>query len=394
MMRTETERNSVNLLLIALVLAAASVACTRVTELVRGPTQPEKVRRLNSEVPSGIKNAERVYLKESSFVIVLSDSNEILLKNADGEPIAVEALNKMLTEYLANTPKYDAKIYIKAGAGRDPRTFVALLDEIRKHDIDEVNLLVSRRTAEENASDFRAGRDVPEPDHAFEVRVRSQISYFRPNPLLLVARGNAASGRITINNEDFGTHDSMIDKLKEILRQRESYGVFREGKNEVEATVKLVLEEQIGKYGDVIKLVDALKLAGANPIVLIKEGDEFDIPEDLIPTPDTRQGRAVDTTDKKPKMISGGVLNGQANSLPKPSYPPAARAVRATGAVTVEVTVDTNGNVVSASAVSGHPLLRAAAAQAARSAKFSPTLLSGEPVSVKGVLTYNFELPQ
>jgi protein TonB len=94
-----------------------------------------------------------------------------------------------------------------------------------------------------------------------------------------------------------------------------------------------------------------------------------------------------------PKQISGGVLNGKARSLPKPSYPPAARAVRASGAVTVQVLIDENGNVVSASAVSGHPLLRAAAAGAARNAKFSPTMLSGQPVKVSGVITYSFVAP-
>ncbi len=94
-----------------------------------------------------------------------------------------------------------------------------------------------------------------------------------------------------------------------------------------------------------------------------------------------------------PKQISGGVLNGKARSLPKPPYPAAARAVRAGGPVTVQVLIDENGNVVSASAVSGHPLLRAAAASAARGAKFSPTMLSGQPVKVSGVITYNFVAP-
>ena len=93
---------------------------------------------------------------------------------------------------------------------------------------------------------------------------------------------------------------------------------------------------------------------------------------------------------KVPKQISGGVLNGKATSLPKPPYPPAARAVRAAGAVSVQVLIDESGNVVSATAVSGHPLLRAAAVQAARGARFSPTQLSGQPVKVSGVITYNF----
>ena len=88
--------------------------------------------------------------------------------------------------------------------------------------------------------------------------------------------------------------------------------------------------------------------------------------------------------------ISGGVLNGKAISLPKPAYPPIARAAHASGTVVVQVLIDENGNVVSAHAVSGHPLLQAAAVGAARQAKFSPTKLSGQPVKVTGVIQYNF----
>jgi protein TonB len=91
-----------------------------------------------------------------------------------------------------------------------------------------------------------------------------------------------------------------------------------------------------------------------------------------------------------PKTVSGGVLNGKAVSLPKPPYPPAARAVRASGAVSVQVLIDETGRVVSASAASGHPLLQAAAVAAARQARFSPTMLSGQPVKVSGIITYNF----
>jgi protein TonB len=88
--------------------------------------------------------------------------------------------------------------------------------------------------------------------------------------------------------------------------------------------------------------------------------------------------------------ISGGVLNGKAISLPKPAYPPIARAAHASGTVVVQVLIDENGNVVSAHAVSGHPLLQAVAVGAARQAKFSPTKLSGQPVKVTGVIQYNF----
>lgn len=90
------------------------------------------------------------------------------------------------------------------------------------------------------------------------------------------------------------------------------------------------------------------------------------------------------------KQISKGVINGSAISLPRPVFPPAARAVNAQGAVNVQVIIDEEGNVESAKAVSGHPLLRSASETAAREAKFKPTLLQNIPVKVTGVIVYNY----
>lgn len=88
--------------------------------------------------------------------------------------------------------------------------------------------------------------------------------------------------------------------------------------------------------------------------------------------------------------ISAGVLNGKATSLPKPAYPAIAKAAHASGTVNVQVLVDESGNVVTARAVSGHPLLQQSAVAAARQAKFTPTKLSGQPVKVTGIIVYNF----
>jgi protein TonB len=87
------------------------------------------------------------------------------------------------------------------------------------------------------------------------------------------------------------------------------------------------------------------------------------------------------------------VLNGKAISLPKPIYPAAAKSTGASGKVVVEVMIDEHGKVIEAHAVSGHPFLQQAAAQAARQARFSPATLSGEPVKVKGTINYVFTLP-
>ncbi len=88
--------------------------------------------------------------------------------------------------------------------------------------------------------------------------------------------------------------------------------------------------------------------------------------------------------------ISGGVLNGKAVHLVQPPYPPISLSAHASGQVMVQVLIDENGNVVAAHATSGHPLLQAAAVNAARSSKFTPTKLSGQPVKVNGVIIYNF----
>ena len=115
--------------------------------------------------------------------------------------------------------------------------------------------------------------------------------------------------------------------------------------------------------------------------------------EDVAPPPKPKPTVAptvAPTPPPVPKIVSGGVVNGKAVNLVKPPYPPAARAVHASGQVQVQVTIDENGSVISASAVSGHPLLKQAAEQAARSSKFSPTLLSGQKVKVSGLIVYNF----
>jgi len=75
-----------------------------------------------------------------------------------------------------------------------------------------------------------------------------------------------------------------------------------------------------------------------------------------------------------------------------PPYPPIARAARAAGKVEVQVTISEQGEVIEAIAISGHPLLRDASVEAAKQWVFKPTELSGAPVKVQGILTFNFTL--
>ena len=91
--------------------------------------------------------------------------------------------------------------------------------------------------------------------------------------------------------------------------------------------------------------------------------------------------------------VSGGLLDGKAYSKPAPVYSSAAVAAGVSGRVRVRVLVDESGRVMTAEALSGDPLLREEAVQAAYQARFGPTLIEGVPVKVSGVISYNFVLP-
>ncbi|HEV7746783.1 MAG TPA: energy transducer TonB [Pyrinomonadaceae bacterium] len=91
--------------------------------------------------------------------------------------------------------------------------------------------------------------------------------------------------------------------------------------------------------------------------------------------------------------ISAGVLNGRAISLPRPDYPADAKAAGAEGVVVIQVTVDEQGNVTEARAISGPKMLQESSVNAALQAKFSPTFQQGEAVKVTGVIVYNFGKP-
>jgi TonB family protein len=110
-------------------------------------------------------------------------------------------------------------------------------------------------------------------------------------------------------------------------------------------------------------------------------------------TPTTNKTPVPKKTVTPPKTVAlGDKLKSKILSNPQPKLPDAARNAKVSGPVRVEVTVDEKGNVLSAKPLDGNKLLQQAAVTSARSAKFSPTKLSGQPVKVSGVITYNFVL--
>ncbi|MFN6963920.1 MAG: energy transducer TonB [Pyrinomonadaceae bacterium] len=116
---------------------------------------------------------------------------------------------------------------------------------------------------------------------------------------------------------------------------------------------------------------------------------------DVAPERDDTAGTARPVVEpppppRPPVTKTLGVINGRAKLLPVPTYPPGAVALNLQGKVSVQVAIDEEGVVTSAKAVDGHPMFRKVAEDAARRARFDPTLLSKVPVKVTGVIVYNF----
>lgn len=107
-----------------------------------------------------------------------------------------------------------------------------------------------------------------------------------------------------------------------------------------------------------------------------------------------RTGVMVATTTEAPLKAPAGGLSGKAVKRVQPKYPPIAKAAGAQGPVSVQIVVGEAGDVESAKATAGHPLLQQAAVDAAKEWRFSPTKLNGNTVKVAGTISFNFALPK
>lgn len=90
--------------------------------------------------------------------------------------------------------------------------------------------------------------------------------------------------------------------------------------------------------------------------------------------------------------VDVGSLIAYATKQQAPIYPPAARSMRTSGVVKVEVTVNETGDVAEVQKTSGPSLLQAAAKDAIRKWKFKPFVRDGQPVKATGFVNFNFSL--
>lgn len=126
-------------------------------------------------------------------------------------------------------------------------------------------------------------------------------------------------------------------------------------------------------------------------------------PSSNVQTPNVQTSK-VQTSGTKTSETSGetngetniavnfGALNRYAARLANPVYPQIAQQRNSVGLVTVEVSLDEEGKIVSVKATSGPVDLRRAAEDAVRRSKFNPVTVGGKAVKATGFINFNFKL--
>jgi TonB family protein len=93
-----------------------------------------------------------------------------------------------------------------------------------------------------------------------------------------------------------------------------------------------------------------------------------------------------------PLMVGANVIAANLITKVDAVYPPLARKARISGTVRFGVTIGPDGRVENAELISGHPLLVQSAREALQQYVYKPTLLNGQPVTVKTTIDVPFVL--
>ena len=113
----------------------------------------------------------------------------------------------------------------------------------------------------------------PSKPTAFKAKIPAESTKntdITPNPNTLIVTMNADYSLKLNKENDLGTIENpekVIEKLREVFAYRAGNGILRPNTNEVEKTV-FIKAPKTTDYGSVAKIVDAVKLSGAEPIGL------------------------------------------------------------------------------------------------------------------------------
>jgi TonB family protein len=233
------------------------------------------------------------------------------------------------------------------------------------------------------------------PNATVDMRACVEVNSILPNGrkvIVMIVVGTFKKGMTGVPAFHFGVIQQK-DELYPIRRLRDLEGLLSEPGN---LTRRPAVELPEVNTPKISVFANNAYLSGSPAL----SGEELSLPALIeeapppAPPPPARSAPSNASSTAENQSAPGGVLQGTPIFKAQAIYPQNAKRFNASGSVEVRVTISTMGRVTGASAISGHPLLRPAAVEAALKWIFKPTTVNGVPVETQLVLTFDFPAPR
>jgi TonB family protein len=301
-------------------------------------------------------------------------------------------------------------IYLLVDVSVPYRRFVELGNELRKPGVIRLALVGLRKS--DVGSVGTLPFDLSSPVSQFQ-----SSGPLRPDPLTLLVKIRA-DGRLTLNLEDAGTvadPSRLRARLAEIFTERQQVRSYQTMAPVSEKTVHVDAESSV-KYGDLVKIVDAIKGAGSDRIV---SGTDLLVIPPTTGASENPNGIDLEhpgtaSTPSNTNTGGGGVGPGAGPSTggtdqiyrpnevtqkariiskPNPEYTEQARLNNTVGTVRLSVVFTATGQVTNIRPLNHLPDgLTEKAIAAARRIQFTPAQKDGQAVSSYVTIEYNFNV--
>lgn len=357
----------------------------------------ESLYGVKVDLPRDMNNptADPAISKASSAVIAVPNNNEIYINKAS---VSKEQLGNEIKRLTQQQSEDERTVYIAASAGVEYGNIVEIIKTVRTQEIDNLGLIAERRNNDSETQSRFQIKIPSKPDPNMDKNLK-------PNPLTLVV-SISNDETMKLNNEDMGIladTSALSKRLVEEFQRRKDNKVNRIGSTTVETTV-FVKAPRSMVYGKIVRVIDALKGADADPIGLqiddliedkktntTSESSKKDAGEEKPvekkesatsdvekPTPEEKPETDYNKIFKSNEVTQKAVIT----SKPQPNYTSEARTNNVQGVVRISAVLSASGGVTNIRQLSGLPFgLTERTIAATRQIQFIPAKKDGRYVS-------------
>jgi biopolymer transport protein ExbD len=229
--------------------------------------------RVPVNLPRGVRYSDVDHnIEKSSAVIITLTNDGRIYFGTDHSPLELGSVSAKITSLIERQRSDERIVFLAVDAATNYGEFVEVCDRIRNTDVSRAGLLVSGLRDDWPS---RLTVDLPAPPQPEAV---GDVRELRPNPLTLVVTINSDL-TVLLNQDPIGSVSdlsALSQKLHEIFKLRTEQRAYRSGaetltnvpeSERIEKTLTIKAPKRL-KYGDVVKVIDAVKAADASPIVL------------------------------------------------------------------------------------------------------------------------------